>query len=305
MNHTSFKRLVQQLIPGATLQRVWPLQGGMSAEMIAFEMSLPAGGTKAMVVRCPNSQSGKAVVEEFNILSLLQSSGVRVPQPVYLDERGMFFDKPALVMSYMVGEPIYAPTDPIACATQIGAQLAQIHRIDSSQVDIASLGQQAEDPRARFQRRVAAAAAREIDIVREVADRLTAVWPLPQQNKPTLLHGDFWPGNMLWQDGRLVAIVDWEDVTVGDPLEDFAISRFDLYFIFGEAAYQAFTHTYQSLSSLDFSQLPYWDLYAALRLAPLIPEIADGWPELGRPDLTETTIRRAHAAFIEQALAKL
>ena len=28
-----------------------------------------------------------------------------------------------------------------------------------------------------------------------------------------LLHGYLWPGNLLWQDGRLVAVVDWEGIT--------------------------------------------------------------------------------------------
>jgi aminoglycoside phosphotransferase (APT) family kinase protein len=37
-----------------------------------------------------------------------------------------------------------------------------------------------------------------------------------------LLHGDFWPGNALWRDGALVAILDWEDAAIGDPLADVA-----------------------------------------------------------------------------------
>ncbi len=43
-----------------------------------------------------------------------------------------------------------------------------------------------------------------------------------------LLHGDLWPGNVLWQDGRLVAVVDWEDGAVGAPLIDVASARGDL-----------------------------------------------------------------------------
>ena len=34
--------------------------------------------------------------------------------------------------------------------------------------------------------------------------------PPVQVNRPVLLHGDFWPGNILWRDGRLVAVIDWE-----------------------------------------------------------------------------------------------
>src|SRR5438067_5191571 len=29
------------------------------------------------------------------------------------------------------------------------------------------------------------------------------------RNERVLLHGDFWPGDTLWRDGRLVAVIDW------------------------------------------------------------------------------------------------
>jgi aminoglycoside phosphotransferase (APT) family kinase protein len=36
----------------------------------------------------------------------------------------------------------------------------------------------------------------------------------------SLLHGDYWPDNTLWRDGRLVCVIDWEDAALGDPLAD-------------------------------------------------------------------------------------
>jgi aminoglycoside phosphotransferase (APT) family kinase protein len=45
---------------------------------------------------------------------------------------------------------------------------------------------------------------------------LEKAWPFPQRNASVLLHGDFWPGNTLWKDGQLVAIIDWEDAASGD-----------------------------------------------------------------------------------------
>jgi aminoglycoside phosphotransferase (APT) family kinase protein len=37
----------------------------------------------------------------------------------------------------------------------------------------------------------------------------------------TLVHGDYRVGNFLEQDGRITAILDWELVHLGDPMEDF------------------------------------------------------------------------------------
>ena len=44
-----------------------------------------------------------------------------------------------------------------------------------------------------------------------IRDALEAVWPLGSRNADKLMHGDYWPGNTLWKDGRLVGIIDWED----------------------------------------------------------------------------------------------
>ena len=40
----------------------------------------------------------------------------------------------------------------------------------------------------------------------------------------TLVHGDYWPGNLLWQRGRLTGVVDWEEPRLGDPSRDVATS---------------------------------------------------------------------------------
>ena len=47
-------------------------------------------------------------------------------------------------------------------------------------------------------------------------------------DRRVLLHGDYWPGNVIWQDGRLVAVIDWEDACLGDPLADLATARVEL-----------------------------------------------------------------------------
>ena len=40
--------------------------------------------------------------------------------------------------------------------------------------------------------------------------------------KPVLVHGDAGPGNFLFADGRLTALIDWELAHAGDPMEDLA-----------------------------------------------------------------------------------
>jgi aminoglycoside phosphotransferase (APT) family kinase protein len=113
-----------------------------------------------------------------------------------------------------------------------------------------------------------------------------------------LLHGDYWPGNILWRDGQLVAIIDWEDAKVGDPLADLGYTRLEILWAFGIDAMHQFTDHYLSLAAIDVTHLPYWDLCAALRPASKIGKWA-------ADDDVEKRMRERHRVFITQAFDKL
>jgi len=59
----------------------------------------------------------------------------------------------------------------------------------------------------------------------------------------------------------------------------------------------SFTLCYQSMTTIDFTNLPYWDLYAALRPASKIAQ----W---GLDETTERTMRERHRWFTAQAFEK-
>ena len=71
----------------------------------------------------------------------------------------------------------------------------------------------------------------------------------------------------------------------------------------------AFTDHYRSLMRIDYKDLPYWDLCAALRLIRLMGSSVADWAAFlepyGRHDITEDTIRGAHRRFIAQAFDSL
>jgi len=43
---------------------------------------------------------------------------------------------------------------------------------------------------------------------------------MPPSPAPALVHGDYQPGNMLYEGGRLTGIIDWELASIGSPLLD-------------------------------------------------------------------------------------
>ena len=234
--------------------------------------------------------------DEFKLLQLLQSVGLAVPTPYYFDQSGEIFSKPYVVIEYIEGKPEFAPAHLPDLIFQFATHLSRIHHVDCSKLDLPFLPQQ-EKIYAKKLRERPAKVDESLDEghIREV---LEAVWPLPQRNTSVLLHGDFWPGNLLWKDEQLVGVIDWEDAALGDPLADVANSRLEILWAFGMDAMQIFTQQYQSMTTIDFTDLPSWDLCAALRPVSKIAQ----W---GLDEITEKTMREGLRWFITQAFEKL
>ena len=309
--HQKFEQVVQTIVPHSKLLRTWPLKGGISAGMTALEIERPDGQASRMIVRQPGAatlkQNPHAAQDEFRLLQMTQSLGLATPAPYYLDSSGRIFATPYLVVEYIEGKPEFAPAHVADCMLQAATHLASIHRVDGSRLDLSFLPKQAQGFAGYFGE-CPANVDESLDEGR-IRDTLESAWPFPQRNAPALLHGDFWPGNLLWREDRLVAVIDWEDATLGDPLTDFAISRLDILWIFGIDAMNAFTHHYTSLLPTDDTHLPYWDLCAALRLVRLAGSDLAAWAAFfvpyGRHDITAQTIRDHYRFFITQAFEKL
>jgi aminoglycoside phosphotransferase (APT) family kinase protein len=298
--------LIQRIAPQSTLLGTWELRGGVSAQLMAFVIALPTGEMKKMIVRQPGEAARqlnpRVAADEFKLLQILTSAGLPVPAPYLLDESCALLPAPYLVMDYVEGKVEVAPANLGDFLHRFAAQLAKIHRLDASAPDLAFLPKQA-DWVARTLREPPARAAGSSEQTR-IRETLSALPHLPQ-NEPVLLHGDFWPGNILWREGQLVAVVDWENAALGDPLADLAKSRLDLLWIFGLDAMNEFTRAYESMTGFDLTNLPYWDLYAARRPAFQLAEWAAVYPAFGRPDITEQTMREGLAWFTAQAFGKL
>lgn len=293
-------KLLQQIEPGGSIRRSWSLAGGCSAQMMAYELVFPTGASKTFIIRRPGqsalARNPVAARDEFKILKSIHSSGLPVQTPYLLDESLKFFESPVLVLEYVEGEADFAPADLALFLQQFASQLAQIHRVPL----FVGLPSQSH----RLERFIFLEPEIYDDSIQEkhLREILRKAWPSMQQNQACLLHGDFWPGNVLWRDGVLVSVIDWEDAEAGDPLCDLAVSRLDMLWIFGEDAMRDFTELYLSEVELNVRMLPYWDLLAALRTAGALSDWSAIYPGLGRPDITEERMGERLRGFVASAL---
>ncbi|WP_064094010.1 phosphotransferase family protein [Rossellomorea aquimaris] len=275
------KNIVQEIDSQLQLLRMWQLKGGVSANVTAIEVMQPNGKIKKMVVRehgeTDRKQNPRMARDEFNLLKNMKSAGVLVPEPLHYREKGSY-----ILIEYIEGKPDFTPSDIDCYLIQAASNLVEIHRVECSEINFL--------PKLDVNW---------IEVLRDFTEEGSDIHEPQSQNQHVILHGDFWPGNILWRSGELVSIIDWEDASVGDPLSDLSNARLEMLWAFGVEAMTIFTHLYQSkMPHLDITTLPYWDLWATLKHASSI----SSW---GLEKRTEETMREQYHWFAQRALQEI
>ncbi len=286
-----FAAIAEQLSVGARVLSVRRLTGGVSADVHALELEDASGGRRTVVVRQPGAAEWKprharVAAMEHDVLAFLHASDLPVPQPLLLDARGALLSRPCLVTTFVDGSAEVPDEDVNGSLDIMANTLARLHALPT--VGLPELPCR-------------------LDPLPELYDYLpdTAEWePLRTflslqpatgyRQQPVLLHGDFWPGNLLWQRGRLVAVLDWEDAAVGDPMSDVAGCRLELLWKYGERASDRFTRAYTEQHSVAPQRLALWEVYVGCAAARFMAT----W---GLAPARETEMRRLTSVFIRRA----
>jgi len=312
MQNQGFQTIAQRLMPGSSLVKTMMLEGGISSHMTLIEIQTTNGDLQQVIVRQPGQKAMQenphAASNEFKILELLHTSGLPVPEPYHFIPSGDIFPTPAEIIEYIPGKLDFSPLDVKSCIHQMASSLARIHSMEISAPEYSFLPRHSIDCLEMVARNIKINDYA-IDVTRAY-EKLSSGTVAAHHGPSCLLHGDFWPGNLLFSDdGSLTGVVDWEDACLGDPLSDLSISRLDICCIFGADAMHLFTQNYLSQMDIDITELPYWDLCAVMRLARLIGSDLTDWTvyyhRLGRQDITGESIKESCRIFIDQTLTKL
>lgn len=279
-----YAQIAHRVSPGAAVLRRWPLRGGVSAHVEALELALSGGTRRRVVVRRHGAAKWKTLdsqvtVTEFTLLNALAAAGMQVPQPLFLEATGDVLGSPFFVMEFVDGA---TDVDTAALPDALAHMADYLRRLHSLQLDLPAL-RKAEEPASS-----ALAFVPDSDPVHAALQRAAV---RPSKNAPVLLHGDYWPGNVLWKDGKIAAVIDWEDVALGDPVSDLACCRLELTWKYERGAADTFTQHYLSRATIDCTDLPIWEFYAASAAAACMSE----W---GLPPEREADMRSKAASVI-------
>jgi aminoglycoside phosphotransferase (APT) family kinase protein len=208
--------------------------GGAARETYRFD-AIADGGTRGLVLRRdpPSSLIETDRSIEFQALAAFHGSDVPVPEPLFLETGTEAFGAPGFLMGEVpeVHAASLFDADPYGEARdRVGEAmftiLGRIHARDTRAVADVLEAPAAEDAwRVRLDhwRRSVEADAIGPEPIFWAGIRWLERNPPPPPERIAIVHGDYRSGNFLVDDAnRIRAIVDWEMVHLGDPLEDLA-----------------------------------------------------------------------------------
>lgn len=256
MKQTPYDAIIASLYPGAELQTLMPLTGGVSADVHRMDLRLADGSALSLVLRAHGaSHSGHSAELEYQLLQTLHRGGLAVPETLHFDASGGVFADPFLIMAFSEGSSAVPAGEEDAHIDTMADVLARIHGFPTA--GLPELPAR-NDPLPEVFDYLPAGAE-----WAALGAHLRTLSDTACQGSPKLLHGDFWPGNLLWQQGAVTAILDWEDAALGDPLSDVACCRVELRYRFGKARMQRFTQAYARHRPVDARRLALWQVYVA------------------------------------------
>ncbi len=306
------------------------------------------GGGQTWVLRRPPLghvlPTAHDMAREYKVLAGVAKADFPAPTPIAFCDDPEVNDYTFYVMDYREGIIIaesvpngYAVTDPEkhALGSALIRTLAQLHAIDYEAVGLGDFGR----PEGYLERQVRRwseqwqrSETRPMPEIDEVIRRLRA--SIPVSPAPTIVHGDYRLGNMMLakdDPGRVVAVLDWEMATLGDPLSDvgYTLSYWGEMDDPPEAVFARGTNgvtaapgfplrsdliaEYERLSGRDVSAIEWYEIFASYKLAVIVEGIharflagetvGEGFEGYG--ERAEALVRQALAATEKSADPKL
>ena len=217
--------------PFSGLPVIKALTGGQSNPTFLLD----AGGERYVLRKKPPGKllnSAHAIEREYRIIAALRESRVPVPQVYALCEDASIIGSPFYIMAFVEGRTFLDPSLPAVPAEQRAAiydelnrVICTLHQVDYAAVGLADFGKPANYLERQITRWTRQYRESETETI-PAMEHLIAWLPtnLPLTDETSIVHGDFRIDNMIFHptEPRILAVLDWELSTLGNPLVDFA-----------------------------------------------------------------------------------
>ena len=261
--------------------------------------------------RPPLPPSTHDMVREARIQELVHRQGVPVPEILALCEDLSVLGVPFYVAEFLNGTvitdsiPAYLSSTEERKNTSIAIvdTLVKLHQVDVSTGDLAAFGK----PNGYLKRQVERFSSLwDVNTLRDLPEvAMLSEWlsrNLPESQMASVIHGDFRAGNLMFagdSPARVMAILDWEMATIGDPLADLGyltatyaepgsqVTPLELTSVTREPGYlstaQLITR-YQEQMDLNIDALSWYQTLALWKASIFCEAIYTRWLKGERPD---------------------
>ncbi|MCH7800015.1 MAG: phosphotransferase [Chloroflexi bacterium] len=286
-----------------TLVSITPVRAAFTNEVRILECRTPSGNTLRLVVKLltddPEDAARRASAD-FHGLQIARAHGIPAPEPIFLDPTGEVLGVPGIVTRFVEGRQIAAPENVRDWAESLADLLLRIHSVRPNEDERRHLyvgnelglyfltGDWPEKMAGHPLSDTIYDAVREL---RSGIERLPAVF----------VHMDYWPGNVLWREGRISAALDWDAAGYGDPALDVAYFRMNMHLRGIKEAADIFLDRYEAESGARVRNLGFWEL---ARAAGPLPNPARWIPasrEMGDAGSTDDRADTDYYEFVANA----
>ena len=176
--------------------------------------------------------SAHAIEREYRLLAALHPTGFAVPEPLALCEDADILGAPFYVMAMVTGRSFWNGALPEVARDQrrplydaMVDMLAALHGFVPDTLGLGDFGRPGNYFARQIARWTAQYRAAETEHIPEI-ERLIAWLPttVPDQDRVAIIRGDYRIDNLVFapEAPAVVAVLDWELATIGDPLADFS-----------------------------------------------------------------------------------
>lgn len=288
---------VRQAIGSTSLMHVRRMTGGLGCTM-----DLLGDSSSRLVLRrygqWTRDQEIDVAERETRALELMQRANIPAPAPIWVDNDGIFEER-AIIISFIDGAPDLSPSNPFEWAEELASTLNRIHGVRPREEDLDLFPYGAGEDTRKITENPELVLAHPLgeDLLRRRI-RL-AEWGAESEH--VFSHTDFWPGNTLWSDGRLAAVIDWETPSMGDREMDVAYCSLDIRYLGMDRVADHFVQAYREASGSTLPNLAHWESIALCRPLPDIAAWVPAWVAMGR-SLAEDDARTRYTEVLEAFL---
>ena len=222
-------------------ERIGPFDGDLALRRIEGGQSNPTwivdvDGRSRWVLRAKPTgvllPSAHAIEREFRVMQALEGTPVPVPRARVLCDDPQVLGSAFYLMDFVEGRILGDQTLPglsveerRAIYDDINRVIVELHRVDPVALGLADFGRPGNYVQRqieRWTRQYRATETRRVDAMERLIEWLPVHVPPPLGHG--IVHGDYRLDNLVLHptEPRIVAVLDWELSTLGDPLVDFA-----------------------------------------------------------------------------------